>query len=68
MIALLSVFLGILASSFKSKSRIEAENAVLRQQLIVLQRKLRGRARLSETPANAVTISLPRSFAPMNAI
>jgi len=34
----------VLASSFKSKSRIEAENAVLRHQLIVLLRKVRGRA------------------------
>jgi hypothetical protein len=35
--------LGILASPFKSKSRLEAENAVLRHQLIVLRRKMRGR-------------------------
>jgi hypothetical protein len=42
MIALLCFFLGILASPFKSKARLEAENAALRHQLIVLQRKLRG--------------------------
>jgi hypothetical protein len=32
---------------FKSKSRLEAENVALRHQLIVLQRKVRGRARLT---------------------
>ena len=37
----------MLASPFKSKSRLEAENAVLRVQLIVLRRKLKGRARLT---------------------
>jgi hypothetical protein len=31
------------ASPFKSKIRLEAENAALRHQLIVLRRKLRGR-------------------------
>jgi hypothetical protein len=37
----------VLASPFKSKSRLEAENAVLRHQLIVLRRKARGRAQLA---------------------
>jgi hypothetical protein len=37
--------LAVLASPFKSKSRLEAENAVLRHQLIVLQRKVQGRVR-----------------------
>ena len=32
---------------FKSKSRLEAENAALRQQLTVLRRKVRGRVRLT---------------------
>jgi hypothetical protein len=36
-----------LASPYKSKMRLEAENAVLRHQLIVLRRRLRGRARLT---------------------
>ena len=49
MIALLCFFLGILASPFKSKSRLEAENEVLRDQLIVLRRKLRGRVRLTNS-------------------
>src|SRR6266480_6886451 len=47
MIALLCFFLALLASLFKSKSRLEAENAALRHQLIVLQRKVRGRVRLT---------------------
>jgi transposase InsO family protein len=47
MIGLLCFVLAVLASPFKSKSRLEAENAVLRHQLIVLRRKLKGRARLT---------------------
>jgi hypothetical protein len=47
MIALIWFVLAALASPFKSKSRLEAENAVLRHQLIVLRRKLKGRARLT---------------------
>jgi hypothetical protein len=46
MIGLLCFSLAVLASSFKSKLRLVAENAVLRHQLIVLRRKLKGRARL----------------------
>src|SRR6266566_478009 len=44
MIALICFVLAVLASLFKSKSRLEAENAVLRHQLIVLRRRVRGRA------------------------
>ena len=47
MIALICFVLAVLASPFKSNSRLEAENAVLRHQLIVLRRKLKGRARLT---------------------
>jgi transposase InsO family protein len=47
MIALLSFFLTLFASSFKSKSRLEAENAALRRQLIVVQRRVRGRVQLT---------------------
>ena len=36
-----------MASPFRSKARLEAEIATLRQQLIVLQRKSRGRVRLN---------------------
>src|SRR5436189_4090040 len=45
MVALISFLLNMVASLFKSKSRLEAENAALRHQLIVLQRKVRGRVR-----------------------
>ena len=47
MIALLGFVLAVLAAPFKSKSRLEAENAALRHQLIVLRRKLQGRVRLT---------------------
>jgi hypothetical protein len=36
-----------LTAPFKSKSRLEAENAALRHQLIVLRRKMQGRVRLT---------------------
>ena len=47
MIALFCLFLALLALPFKSKSRLEAENAALRHQLIVLQRRVRGRVQLT---------------------
>ena len=47
MIGLLLFVLAILASPIKSRSRLEAENVVLRHQLIVLTRKLGGRVRLT---------------------
>src|ERR1700730_17628982 len=47
MVALICFVLAVLASPFKSNSRLEAENTVLRHQLIVLRRKLKGRARLT---------------------
>jgi len=47
MIGLLGFVLAVLASPFKSKLRLEAENAVLRHQLIVLRRSLHGRVRLT---------------------
>ena len=47
MIGLLRFALAVLASPFKSKLRLEAENAVLRHQLIVLRRRLLGRVRLT---------------------
>jgi hypothetical protein len=40
---------GALTSPFKSKSGLEAENAVLRHQLIVLRRKVPRRVRLTNT-------------------
>jgi transposase InsO family protein len=39
--------MAVLASPFKSKLRLEAENAVLRHQLIVLRRRLHGRVQLT---------------------
>jgi len=49
MIALFCLFLALFASPFKSKSRLEAENAALRHQLIILRRKVRGRVRLTNS-------------------
>jgi hypothetical protein len=48
MIALIWFVLAALTSPFKSKIRLEAENAALRHQMIVLRRKLRGRVRLTK--------------------
>jgi transposase InsO family protein len=49
MIALLIFVLKLLISSFKSQRRLEAENAALRQQLLLLQRKVRGRAQFANS-------------------
>jgi transposase InsO family protein len=47
MVALLCFVFAVLTAPFKSKSRLEAENAALRYQLIVLRRKVRSRVRLT---------------------
>ena len=47
MIGLLRFILAILVSPFRAKARLEAENAALRQQVIILHRKNRGRIRLT---------------------
>src|SRR5271155_2996215 len=47
MVALICFVLAVLGLPFKSKSRLEAENAMLRHQLIVLRRKVRGRPQLT---------------------
>src|ERR1700694_2005959 len=47
MIGLLCFVLAVLASPFKSKLRLEAENAVLRHQLNVVRRRVHGRVRLT---------------------
>src|SRR5215469_13055238 len=47
MIGLFCFAVAVLASPFRSKLRLEAENAVLRHQLIVLMRRPRGRVRLT---------------------
>ena len=49
MFALLGFFLALFLLPFKSKSRLEAENAALRRQLIVLQRKVRGRVHFTNS-------------------
>ena len=49
MIWLLCFVMAALTSPFKSKIRLEAENAALRHQLIVLRRKLRGRVKLANS-------------------
>jgi len=43
MVALIFLFLNLITSLLKSKSRLEAENAAPGHQLTVLQRKVRGR-------------------------
>jgi hypothetical protein len=47
MIGLLCFVVAVLASPFKSKIRLEAENATLRHQMVVLRRKLKGGTRLT---------------------
>src|SRR6202022_1175603 len=47
MIGPLCFVLAVLASPFKSKLRLEAENAVLRHQLNVVRRRLPGRVQLT---------------------
>ena len=47
MFALLGFVVSILISPIKSKSRLEAENAALRHQVMVLRRQLRGRVHLT---------------------
>ena len=45
--ALILLLLSLGTSFFKSKCRLEAENVALRRQLIVLQRKVRGRVQFT---------------------
>ena len=47
MIALVCFVCAVLIPPFKSDSRLEAENAALRYQVLVLRRQLRGRMRLT---------------------
>ena len=47
MFSLFRFLLAILVSPFKSRSRLEAENAALRHQLTILRRKFRGRVQLT---------------------
>jgi len=61
MIALLWLLWAILASPFKSKRQLEAENVLLRHQLIVLRRQVRGRVRLTNLD-RLVLVQLYRWF------
>jgi hypothetical protein len=61
MVALFCFVLSLLASPFKSKSRLEAENAALRHQLVVLRRKVPGRVRLTNSD-RWFFVQLYRSF------
>jgi len=47
MVGLLCFALAVLTLPFRSRLRLEAENAVLRHQLIVLRRRLHGRVRFT---------------------
>ena len=47
MIALLSILLVVLVSPFRSNSSVLAENALLRHQVMVLRRKVKGRIPLT---------------------
>jgi transposase InsO family protein len=49
MIALIFFVLNLFTSLFTPKSRLEAENAALRHQVMVLQRKVRGRVQLTNS-------------------
>jgi len=49
MVALLVFLLRLLVSPFRPVSRLEAENAALRHQLIVLQRQVRGRVQFTDS-------------------
>jgi hypothetical protein len=47
MVALIRLFVAIVGSLFKPRARLEAEIAALRQQVIVLRRKVPGRVTLT---------------------
>src|ERR1700704_6519259 len=75
MLAFLNLFVHVLVSPFKSQARLEAEIVVLRQQLMVLRRRLPSkpkltvadrllfvwRYRLFPSVLNAVTIIQPET-------
>ena len=62
MIALICFCLISFTSLLKSKSRLEAENVILRHQLIVLQRQLRGRIRLTDGEVACITNTFESEF------
>jgi hypothetical protein len=64
MIALLYFLVTLFASPLKSRSRLEAENAALRYQLIVLRRKVAAAQRLV---IPAATVRIDRLRGPFRA-
>ena len=49
MVVLLILFLKLLVLPAKPKPKLEAENAAVRQQVVILQRNVRGRVRLTNS-------------------
>jgi hypothetical protein len=49
MVALFFFLLRLLVSPFRPVSRLEAENAALRRQLMVLQRQVRGQVQFKDS-------------------
>jgi hypothetical protein len=71
MIALLWLLLAILASPFKSKCQLEAENVALPHQMVVLRRQMHGRVRLlnlDRPVLSSFTAGFRQSFGPSDAI
>jgi transposase InsO family protein len=64
MIPLLGLLLAILASPFRSKGQLAAENMALRHQVIVLRRQARGRIRLTNLD-RLFLVQLYRWFPPI---
>jgi hypothetical protein len=61
MFALFCFVLAVLVSPFKSKNRLEEENAVLRHQLIILRRKVQGRVRLTNNDRWFFILCVPKT-------
>jgi hypothetical protein len=61
MVPLLLFLMNLLGLPFKTKSCLAAENAALRQQVIALQRKIRGRVEFTD-PERLFFIQLYRGF------
>jgi transposase InsO family protein len=61
MLAVIWIVVATLALPFKSKGRLEAENAILRQQIIVLRRQVHGRVKLTNLD-RAILVQLYRWF------
>jgi hypothetical protein len=58
MIELFQLILGVLASLFKSRATLEAENLVLRQQVNVLRRQVSKRPQLNNADRFSVGLAL----------